>query len=146
MNALDELKEAYKNYSIGFEERRSVPDIIQEAYDVAAKDPSAWRIEAHGEVFHLGDRVWFGGFEQEINGFVRAVDDTTIGIRLNVSGLVDPSEISHENPDTWEKLQHDVIESIFREADANESVELGRAFVSRAKNLRSLPNELSPIN
>ena len=133
---MEDLRERYGDYPMWAAIQRAYNLGVDGGFDAAAKTPSVWYVKDHGEVFYLGDRVWFGGFEQEINGFVRAVDDTTTGIRLNVSGLVvDPSEISHEKPDTWEKLQHDVIESIFRAADASESVELGRAFVSRAKKL-----------
>jgi hypothetical protein len=102
-----------------------------EGFADAAIDPSAWYVEDHGEVFKLGDRVWYRGSEQELIGFYRG-DSGKVYPRLYESGLVGFSDISHTQPDSWEKLQADITNAV-------NSVCIGAyeaaSFITRAKRL-----------
>ena len=84
-------------------------DAYMDGYKYAAKRSSAWCIENHGEVFKLGDRVFADDIEGIISAF-RAGNKIEIKTSASRSLVTCAGNLTHFQPDSWEKLQGDMDE------------------------------------
>ena len=135
------IEEACRDHCVSEIDREIVQECAQQAYDLgyedAAKDPTVWYVEDHGEVFKLGDKVWLGRANYRITGF--GTDENMFPLpQLNHSYHANISQVTHTPPDSWEKLQEDVFDSVFMDTESSwdECKERVGEFIDRAKKLK----------
>ena len=80
-------------------------------------------LAADGKPLKEGETVWHvgNGVEFTVIGLPRSVEYQAVKLRLDdgaVTGL-DPDQLTHEQPDTWERLEHDAEKTVCEYFGAN---------------------------
>lgn len=80
-------------------------------------------VAADGKPLEVGQTVWHvgNGVEFTVIGLPRSGEYQAVKIRLDdgaVTGL-DPDQLTHEQPDTWERLEHDAEKTVCEYFGAN---------------------------
>ena len=80
-------------------------------------------LAADGEPLEVGQTVWHvgNGVEFTVIGLPRSGEYQAVKLRLEdgaVTGL-DPDQLTHERPDTWERLEHDAEKTVCEYLCAN---------------------------
>lgn len=135
--SMEDLRERYGDYPVwaAIQQAYELGIIMEYAkgFNDAAKDPSAWCVEDHGEVFKLGDRVWIRDKESRLVGFyLNSNCSSHIQPTLLGYGQTEFRCITHNNPDSWEKLQADIANAVHSVCIAEYEA---ASFITRAKKL-----------